>query len=79
MLTTLQPLSEIAAKATKQVLGQTNTNGEDLLTGTGDGKLFVLNTFGPMYLSGNHGAILHFATIVDEKPQGSAEKFNGNT
>ena len=33
------------------------------LKGTGDGKLFVLNTFSPAYWSINEGTILHFATI----------------
>jgi len=33
------------------------------LKGTGDGKLFVLNTFSPAYWSINEGTILHFATL----------------
>jgi len=33
------------------------------LKGSGDGKLFVLNTFSPAYWSINEGTILHFATI----------------
>ena len=40
------------------------------LKGTGDGKLFVLNTFSPAYWSINEGTILHFATIP-----GNTDKF----
>ena len=40
------------------------------LKGTGDGKLFVLNSFSPAYWSLNEGTILHFATI-----SGDTDKF----
>ena len=41
------------------------------LKGTGDGKLFVLNTFSPAYWSINEGTILHFATL-----NGNTDKFS---
>lgn len=62
----------------KQHLGQTSKtcNKDGQLLGTSDGSLFVLNSFGPAFLSMNEGTILHFADVTQTKSGSIADKFD---